>query len=446
MAEHTGTGSPVAIKYLSAEVRSSDRDAFRAEARLLAGLDDPHLVRFHEYVESPEGAAIVMELVDGVTLRRLLTDAGAMVPEAALAVLKGSLLGLATAHRAGVVHRDYKPENVLVDEDGASKLADFGIAVHAGTQAPTAGTPSYMAPEQWDGALAGVPADIYAATAVFFECVTGRRPFMAATIAELATAHRTAAIPHEQVPEALRGLVQRGLAKNPADRPPSAEAFLAELEEAATAGYGSAWDDRGRRALAGLAAGLVALFPLALHTGTATTGVGAGSSGAGVGPAGVGAARTGLGTLKTFIAVAAGALIIGGATVVLAPRTGHGRPSPPPVARRVVRPTPTSPSPTTVSPSPTTVCPSATRLIDELHRQNLVGGRATNIRVTRLGCSGRYVAARGDSGAGVFGMIWRIDRDRLTNIYLGTQTLPCSDPAYRPVPKDLRSIVGCITG
>ncbi|WP_432058503.1 serine/threonine-protein kinase [Streptomyces sp. bgisy022] len=262
LAVHEGTGVPVAVKYLSASLRTRPGFVhdFRAEARLLGGLDSPYVAGLYEYVESPDGAAIVMELVDGVPLRALLARGGPLEPEAALTVLKGSLLGLADAHRLGVVHRDYKPENVLVGPDGASKLVDFGIAVDAGTRAGVAGTPAYMAPEQWRGEPASPATDVYAATATFFECLTGRKPYPGENLAELALRHVDAPVPDAEVPEAVRSLVRRGLAKDPAGRPGDARAFVAEMEAVAGAAYGPGWEDRGR----GRLASLVALLPLLL--------------------------------------------------------------------------------------------------------------------------------------------------------------------------------------
>ncbi|MDW8805306.1 serine/threonine-protein kinase [Streptomyces scabiei] len=262
LAVHEETGVPVAVKYLSEPLRTRPgfvRD-FRAEARLLGGLDSPHVTGLYEYVESPHGAAIVMELVDGVSLRTLLSRQGPLDPEAALVILKGSLLGLADAHRVGVVHRDYKPENVLVVPDGESKLVDFGIAVDAGTSAGVAGTPSYMAPEQWTGAPASPAADVYAATATFFECLTGHKPYAGDNLAELALQHVDAPVPVGEVPEPLRDLVRRGLAKDPEQRPAEVEAFVTDLEAAAGGAYGPYWEERGRSRLAAL----VALLPLLL--------------------------------------------------------------------------------------------------------------------------------------------------------------------------------------
>ncbi|WP_199537301.1 serine/threonine-protein kinase [Spongiactinospora gelatinilytica] len=265
LAVHEETGTHVAIKYLAERLRGEPGflDRFRDEARLLFGLHgEPNIARLYEYVQSDGGAAIVMELVDGVSLRALLRGNGATGPEAALVVLKGSLLGLAAAHALGVVHRDYKPENVIVTGEGASKLVDFGIAVRSGDGGEgAAGTPPYMAPEQWAGAPATPASDVYAATAVFYECLTGHRPFQATTPDVLRFQHEHAPVPLAEIPEAVRGLLAVGLAKDPAARPAAAAHFVAELERTAHAAYGEDWEDRGRRRLAELALLLVALFP-----------------------------------------------------------------------------------------------------------------------------------------------------------------------------------------
>ena len=154
LARRDHDGAEVAIKYLSDELRADVGFVarFRHEARLLGTMRSPHNARLIDYFETGTGAAIVMELVNGASLRELLRSEGPTGPEAALTVLKGSLQGLAAAHAMGVVHRDFKPENVIVQGDGDSKLVDFGIAVMAGEGASAAGTPPYMAPEQWAGA------------------------------------------------------------------------------------------------------------------------------------------------------------------------------------------------------------------------------------------------------------------------------------------------------
>lgn len=283
LATYQSTGAYVAIKYLNATLRRDTEfmDRFRSDTHQLVEIDDPNVVRFYEYVETPTRAAVVMELVDGVSLRTLLAEHGRTSPEAALAVLKSTLLALAAAHEKGVPHCDVKPENVLVQADGTTKLADFGIVVHAEEPGVPAGTPAYMSPELWTRHQAGPSADLYAAACVLFEAVKGRPPFRAYKEGEetepdvpaIRDKHLVEPVPLEVVPDTLRDLLRRGMAKDPAVRYASARQFAAELEEDAVAGYGPDWEKRGRRHLAELATLLALRFPLARtdhDSGTAT--------------------------------------------------------------------------------------------------------------------------------------------------------------------------------
>jgi eukaryotic-like serine/threonine-protein kinase len=265
LARHDGSETLVAIKFLRPELLSDARFAemFRGEAAVLASVDDPHVVRLYEYIESPSGAAIVMELVDGVSLRQILARQGGTTPEAALVVLEGSLLGLAAAHARGVVHRDYKPDNVLVDGDGASKLTDFGIAARAGDRPGAAGTLAYAPPEQFSGEPASPAGDVYAATATFFECLTGRPPFRGDTAAALLYQHLSQPVPVDAVPEPVRPLVAAGMAKQPQDRPADATTFVAALNQVAARAYGPHWRERGLSHLGDAALLLAALWPSA---------------------------------------------------------------------------------------------------------------------------------------------------------------------------------------
>src|SRR5580692_4176274 len=263
LARHDESGTLVAIKYLRQELLSDAEFAtmFRSEAAVLASIDDPNVVRLHEYIETPSGAAIVMELVDGVSLREILERHGETTPEAALVVLQGSLLGLAAAHARGVVHRDYKPDNVLVDGDGASKLTDFGIATRAGDRPMPMGTLMYAPPEQFAGEPASPAGDVYAATATFFECLTGRPPFRGDTAQALLYQHLSQPVPIDAVPEPVRPLVAAGMAKQPGDRPADATSFVAALNSVAAGTYGPDWHERGRTHLAEAALLLAALWP-----------------------------------------------------------------------------------------------------------------------------------------------------------------------------------------
>jgi serine/threonine-protein kinase len=188
--------------------------------------------------------------VGDVDLRLLIRAEGATGFAAALLVLKGALVALAAAHRDGITHPDLAPENVIVTPAGRIRLAGDPAEAHA-----------CRAPELWRGAPASPASDIYAATAVFFECLTGGPPFHASGAVRLGLLHRTVPPPVEQAPEALRGLVERGLSKAPQHRPPSAAVFAAEVEAVAVAALGPDWERPGRVVLAALASSHTSAAP-----------------------------------------------------------------------------------------------------------------------------------------------------------------------------------------
>jgi len=256
------TGQRVAIKYFHEKLL---RDAeflgeLRSEAEQLMSLNAPHMVRVFDYVEQPgQGAAIVMELVDGVSLREMLARRGPLRAAAAVVVLKDVLLALAAAHSHHLPHRDVKPDNVLIDARGWCTVTDFGVAVKTDKQMSAPGTPEYMAPELWHGAP-NVPAtDIYAATAVLYESLTGKPPFSGRG-GRLRHQHESTAVPLDEVDPPLQDLIAGGLAKDPGARPGDAMSFVSELEARAAAAYGPHWEDEGRRELAEREARLLRLL------------------------------------------------------------------------------------------------------------------------------------------------------------------------------------------
>jgi eukaryotic-like serine/threonine-protein kinase len=349
LARHDASGVLVAIKYLRHDLLADQEFAemFRGEAAVLASLEDPNVVRLYEYVESPAGAAIVMELIDGVSLHEILAHQGSTTAEAALVVLQGSLMGLAAAHQRGVVHRDYKPANVLVNGDGVSKLTDFGLAVRAGDRPAPAGTLMYVAPEQIAGAPASPAGDVYSATATFYECLTGRPPFGGES-AELLRQHRADPVPLDPVPGPLRPLVAAGMAKDPRRRPADAITFVTALQTVASGAYGQDWEERGRSHLGEAALLLAALWPV------------------GAPPAAQGTtvhriSLRHIGPVKAALAIGVAATVVAAGTALAASNSrGHRLPSHPAAAVHPVslQPTPSTPSPS--SPSPISPSPSST--------------------------------------------------------------------------------------
>ncbi|WP_158628100.1 protein kinase domain-containing protein [Actinomadura harenae] len=245
------TQTKVAIRYLDKRLEADEAllSRYRMVARRLSQLEDPNVVDLYDFVENPSpsgGTAIVMERAEGVSLRRILASRGPAGPLAALSALGGVLLGLAAGEGREVVHGALRPSNVMVAPGGEARLTDFGLGF-----GPAAG-PAYAAPELWEGASPSVASDLYAAAAIFFECLTGRPPFTARSASGWGRAHRETPIPVDQVPGPLRDLLAHGLAKEPEKRPTSAADFAAELEEAAVAAYGPSWEAQGRGRLAEL--------------------------------------------------------------------------------------------------------------------------------------------------------------------------------------------------
>ena len=261
-AVNEATGQRVAIKYLEPElVRDPDfLHAVRHAAGGLGPLDAAHVVRVFDVVEEPgQGVAIVMELVDGVSLCEMIARRGPLGSAAALVVLHDTLAGLAAAHSRRIPHRDIKPENLLIDAGGWGTLTDFGVAARADKQLPAAGTPAYLAPELWNGAPNVPASDIYAATAMFAESLAGK-PVFSGRLGQLRQEHENEPVPLEAFDPPLRDVIAWGLAKQPADRPRSARLFLTELEGRAAAAYGPQWQDQGRHELAERAAAVLPLL------------------------------------------------------------------------------------------------------------------------------------------------------------------------------------------
>ena len=246
--QHRDLGRDVAVKVVTRA--SSDEwepTDFKAEARLLAGLDHPHIVRIYDYVERDNLYLIIMELLSGGSLgrRRALLS-----PEGACAVGLAAAEALGYAHSRGVLHRDVKPANILFTASGLLKVTDFGVAkifdAASATASKVIGTPRYMAPEQVETTRLGPGTDIYALGVVLYELFTGGPPFDP-TLSMMALFQQKVYVdpqPPAGVPEPVSKVITRALARDQAERHPTARAFALELAEAAARAYGPRWLDR----------------------------------------------------------------------------------------------------------------------------------------------------------------------------------------------------------
>jgi serine/threonine protein kinase len=241
LCEDERLGRQVAVKRLHADSPVDVEQRFNREAKLGASLNHPNLVSVFDTAHDDEGVLIVMEYVDGEPLSRMLRR-GPLRPEEVRRVMLDVGEALDHAHAQGIIHRDVKPANVLIREDGVTKLADLGIATASdGTKITRSGivlgTASYMAPEQLEGRDLGPAADIYGLAAVAFESLSGRKPREGTTPMEIAHKLATEGPPDlsdawPKAPPAAADVLKRGMAIDPADRPESAGQFARELAEA----------------------------------------------------------------------------------------------------------------------------------------------------------------------------------------------------------------------
>ena len=244
-ATDTRLNRSVAVKVLKHEFADDPqfRTRFDTEARNAAALQHPGIAGVFDYSSDPSGAEspyLVMELVEGQPLSTLLAqarDSGrALDPEVVRDLLTQTADALAVAHRAGIVHRDVKPANLLITPDRRVKVTDFGIARAADDAQITRtgavmGTPQYLSPEQARGNPAVSASDVYSLGVVGFECLTGRRPFEADSPVATALAHIQQPVPDlpADLPDDLRTIVARALAKDPAERYTDGAALAAAL-------------------------------------------------------------------------------------------------------------------------------------------------------------------------------------------------------------------------
>ncbi|MBS1697215.1 MAG: Stk1 family PASTA domain-containing Ser/Thr kinase [Actinobacteria bacterium] len=230
----------IALKVMHGHL--SDDSVFQSrfiqEARAAARLADPHVVNVFDQGQDGELAYLVMEYLPGITLRELMREQRRLTVPQTITIMDAVLSGLAAAHRAGIVHRDVKPENVLLAEDGRIKIGDFGLArattANTASGAQLMGTIAYLAPELVTRGTADARSDIYALGIMLYEMLTGEQPYKGEQPMQIAFQHATDSVPRPSVrnpgvPEQLDELVLWATEKSPDERPDDAQAMLDRL-------------------------------------------------------------------------------------------------------------------------------------------------------------------------------------------------------------------------
>ena len=239
---------PVAVKIMHAHLANDEAfvSRFIKEAKATAALSHPNIVSIQDQgwnEGGPPAVFLVMELVEGSTLRDYLNEKGSLTVEQTFQLITPVLSALSAAHRIGIIHRDIKPENILISKDGRIKVADFGLARNITMgQTMTAessvvlGSVSYLSPEQVQRGVADARSDIYAVGIVLFEMLTGSKPYSGETPIQIAYRHVNDRIPNIQtikseIPDSIAELVYEATAPNPDQRPKNAEELLNKLRE-----------------------------------------------------------------------------------------------------------------------------------------------------------------------------------------------------------------------
>ncbi|MFI2839268.1 MULTISPECIES: serine/threonine-protein kinase [Mycolicibacterium] len=246
----------VAIKLLRADLATdpSFRDRFRRESRLAARLHSPHIIPVHDFGEIDGVLYIDMRLVEGPSLKDILRGQGALAPRRATSIIAQVATALDAAHAANLVHRDVKPENILLTTEDFAYLVDFGIAHGGGEPSVTStglvvGSSAYLAPERFSGDRGAPAADVYSLACVLYESLTGLEPYAADDVRQVWAAHMFSAPPRPSimrrgVSRAFDDVIARGMAKDPNRRYPTAgelaRAAVRVVDDARSAVPGSA--------------------------------------------------------------------------------------------------------------------------------------------------------------------------------------------------------------
>src|SRR6266849_8131410 len=244
-------GREVAIKTIrlsefnDAEQRGKQRERLFRDARSAGIISHPSIITIYDMAEQDDTAYIAMEFVAGCSLEQLLSSKEPLPPERILNILRETAAGLDYAHHKGIIHRDIKPANIILNESGAAKIADFGIAKMSAADQLTqtgliVGTPNYMAPEQVQGKPVGGPADQYSLAVLAYEMLTGDKPFVAEQLTTLVYQIVCEPPPPAQrlnptLGPRIEAVLQKGLSKQPEQRYETCSALVEALGAACAA-------------------------------------------------------------------------------------------------------------------------------------------------------------------------------------------------------------------